>query len=53
MAQPIGATPVLTGKEAAEFITKLHKDVKKPVGLIPTPKLKEARKLIDKNGEHK
>ena len=46
MALPIGATPVLTGKEAADFIVKLHKDVHKPVSLTPTPKLDKACELI-------
>jgi hypothetical protein len=49
MALPIGATPVLTGKEAADFIVKLHKDAQKPVNLTPTPKLEQACELIRKH----
>ena len=52
MAQPIGATPILEGEEAAAFIAKLHKNAAKPVGLIPTPKLEKARELIKKHSEH-
>lgn len=52
MAQPIGATPILRGKEAARFLTRLHKDAEKPVGLVPTPKLGQARKLVKKHSEH-
>ena len=52
MALPIAATPVLTGREAAEFLTALHRDAQKPVALIPTPKLEEARKLIKKHAKH-
>ena len=51
MARPIAATPVLTGKEAAEFITMIHRDAQKPVGLTPTPKLAKARELLKKHGE--
>lgn len=46
MALPIGSTPTLYGKEAEEFTKKIEEDLKKPVGLIPTPKLEEARKRI-------
>ena len=52
MALPIGATPVLNGKEAAEFLAMLHKDAQEPTSLTPTPKLEEACKLIEKHGEH-
>jgi Cft2 family RNA processing exonuclease len=52
MAQPIAATPVLTGKEATKFITMIHEDAKKPVGLIPTPKLGKAQELIKQYSEH-
>jgi hypothetical protein len=51
MAIPIGATPVLTGKEAAEFIKMIHKDAQKPASLTPTPKLGKARELIKKHAE--
>lgn len=52
MALPIAATPVLTGKEAAEFLAALHRDAKKSVRLTPTPKLAKAHALIKKSGEH-
>jgi len=50
MALPIGATPVLTGKEAAKFMDDLRKDAKKP-GLVPTPKLEQAVKLIEEHAK--
>ncbi len=53
MAQPIGATPVLQGKEAAKFLAMIHAEVQKPVGLTPTPKLAKAQELIKKHGEHR
>ncbi len=53
MAQPIGVTPVLTGKEATKFIIMIHEEVQKPVGLTPTPKLAKAQELIKKHGGHR
>lgn len=50
MAKPIGATPVLTGKEAEEFLKKVHEDSERKVTLVPTPKLEKACELIKKNG---
>jgi hypothetical protein len=52
MALPIGSTPVLRGKEAVEFLTKLHKDAREPANLTPTPKLEEAHRLIEKHAKH-
>lgn len=46
MPIPIGVTPVLRGKEATAFLKRLNDDLKSPVGLTPTPKLKDAIKLI-------
>lgn len=46
MAIPIAPTPVLSGKEAARFMSKIHKNSVKLVSLTPTPKLKKANKLI-------
>ena len=51
MALPIGATPVLTGKDAAKFIITLHKDAQKPVSLTPTPKLEKACELIERHAK--
>ena len=53
MAQPIGATPVLQGKEAAKFLAMIHAEAQKPVGLTPTPKLAKAQGLIKKHGERR
>jgi hypothetical protein len=55
MAQPIGATPILRGKNATRFLNQVCKNANKPVGLIATPKLAEAEKLIKQlstNGNH-
>jgi len=53
MAKPIAPTPVLQGKEAVKFLNTLHKEADKPVGLTPTPKLKQAQELIEKHGENR
>ena len=53
MAQPIGATPVLKGRDAKRFLTKIHADVKVPVGRTPTPKLEKAIELIREHGERR
>lgn len=52
MAKPIAATPILTGKAATMFITKMHENAKRPAGPVPTPKLEEADKLIKQYSEH-
>ncbi len=46
MAMPIAPTPVLQGKEAVEFQKRLDADLKRPVKLVPTPKIQKARELI-------
>jgi hypothetical protein len=43
----------LTKKEFKEFEKKIKKGLKNPVRLIPTPKLKEANKIIEKIKEVK
>jgi len=46
MALPIAPTPKL-GKEASEkFIKRVNRDLKNPVGPVPTPKLNEAIRMI-------
>ena len=47
MAQPIGATPILKGKDAQRFLTKVRADANVPVGRTPTPKLEKAIELIE------
>lgn len=49
MAMPITPTPRLNNKETAIFIKKIEKELKKPLSLVPTPKLEEARALIKNN----
>jgi len=46
MALPIGRTPILRGKAAESFIVKLKADLKKPVRLVPTPKIDTAKKMV-------
>ncbi|AII58752.1 hypothetical protein X792_05140 [Dehalococcoides mccartyi CG1] len=46
MALPISPTPVLRGKEAASFLTRMHENENKPVSIIPTPKLDQVAKLV-------
>jgi len=43
----------LTGKDAEEFEKKIEEGLKHPTGPIPTPKLKEAIKLIKKLAKKK
>ncbi len=49
MALPIAPTPVLKGKEAADFLAKVERDLKNPVGYVPTPRLAKAREIIKRN----
>ena len=51
MAQPIGVTPVLTGREATRFMAKISAEERKPVGPTPTPKLAKVQELIREHGE--
>ena len=51
MALPIGATPELKGKDAEDFLLKLDEDLKNPVGLVLTPKIEDARKLIKERAD--
>lgn len=46
MATPIAPTPVLKGREAVEFQKRLESDLKRPVSLVETPKIRKARELI-------
>jgi len=48
MAVPITPTPVLEGKEAADFI-KILKEQNIKVPLTPLPRIEEARKKIREN----
>ena len=53
MARPIAPTPVLTGKEAAKFLTTIHENSNKPVTLTPTPKIAQAYELVKEYGNRK
>lgn len=48
MARPIAPTPVLKGKAAVEFLTKVYANENKPAELTPTPKLDHAYELAKK-----
>lgn len=47
MARLISPTSKLNVKATEEFLQKVSRDLKKPVGLKPTPQLKEAIALIN------
>jgi hypothetical protein len=49
MARPITPTPKLNAKESETFLKKLKKDLSKPLKLVPTPKLDQARELLRRN----
>jgi hypothetical protein len=49
MAIPIGETPVLRGKNAAKFLSKVECDLRTPTRFVPTPRLAEVDKLINKH----
>ncbi len=53
MARPITPTPKLNAKESETFIKKLVKDSRKPLNLVPTPKLEEAREFIRRNAQNR
>jgi hypothetical protein len=46
MALPITPTPVLEGKDAVRFLQRVQADLKKPVGLVPTPNLDKAKEIF-------
>ncbi len=48
MALPVAATPVLDAEDAKAFFAKVDSDLRKPVGRVPTPKLKSVDDLIEK-----
>ncbi len=49
MAVPITPTPVLEGKEAADFIKTILQEQNIKVPLTPLPRIEEARKKIREN----
>jgi hypothetical protein len=46
MALPIKPTPTLNAKESRRFLKLIEEGLENPVGLVPTPKLEQAQKLI-------
>ncbi len=46
MARPIAPTPRLNKQETRRFLQMVKKDLKRPVGPIPTPKDEEVIRLI-------
>jgi len=46
MAQPISPTPVLVGQDAVAFAKRLKVDLRRPVHLVPTPKIEKAKALV-------
>lgn len=53
MAIPIGATPILKGREADRFITMVIESEKHPIRFVATPKLEKAREMVKKYSEKK
>ena len=48
MALPITPTPILEGKEVADFLHKIEKGLENPTTYIPTPNLWKVKELIKK-----
>ncbi len=46
MARPIAPTPKLDRKATEKFMRKVGRDLKRPVGLVATPKLDNVIKMI-------
>ena len=46
MSLPIAPTPVLKGKHAEKFMAMVEEGLERPVVLIPTPRLEEARRKV-------
>ncbi len=46
MARPIAPTPSLDAKSWHLFLKRVDRDLKKPVGPVPTPKIDQAIKMI-------
>lgn len=55
MAMPIKPTPRLTARASEDFIRRVEENLRNPVGLVATPRLKETEEKITKqaNGEEK
>lgn len=53
MALPIGATPVLKGKDAERFLKMVRDNENKKVGPTPTPNIEKAKELIKKYSDIK
>jgi len=53
MSLPIGATPLLSGKDAEDFNRLITRDLKNPSRLVPTPKLKQAVQKIRQQATQK
>jgi len=53
MARPITPTPRLNVKESEAFRERLVRDLRKPLTLVPTPKLKEALEFLSRDANLK
>jgi hypothetical protein len=53
MALPIAPTPVLEGREAAEFLKRMTREENEKTSLSPTPNLEKAREKILANARSK
>lgn len=45
------ATPILRGKDATRFLAQMRANENKKVGLVPTPRLYKAKKLLERYKE--
>ena len=46
MARPIAPTPSLSAKAYRKFMDRVKRDLKKPLGPVPTPRLDEAIRMV-------
>jgi hypothetical protein len=53
MAIPITPTPILEGKEASDFLTRLMTEENDKKSLVPTPKLKSVKEKILADAERR
>jgi hypothetical protein len=53
MAMPIAPTPILEGREASDFLTRLMTEENDKKPMVPTPKLKEVKEKILADAERR
>lgn len=53
MSRPIAPTPPLGIRATKQFYQRVERDLKMKVGLVPTPKLNDAARLIIENAKRR